>query len=431
MSQVKYIAAGFQEDSEDLLNEFLKENSTNFTVFCTKWTERNFSLIFAGCETEELQQFTEEIFQITLGYFQHHSIIFQIGAVFLLYALYQNQKADPPVKIRITLPQWEVVRKLKALAEKNCYMHMHYIINFLYTNAFEFVYGSKYGPICSKGKAEMERPQNIPPFSLEDCKKEMRSFRNSNRLEEIAALTKEYLQCGEKYKTAFFEHEKRHLDVSKFSNFIKDLDNLLDTEPGKAKKEQRSKKPSDAKLGNRRAEIKANQFSRKARFRQLNASDSDDVDNDVDVDAIIEEQGTSSTRMRRPRRKKRVPKEQRRVGRPRKIKVEKVETDESDHGKAEKVKLKRGPKPRGLAQSYVSAYELKVPTVNKIVKDFLPDDSSETSEEDTNVQKDTNVQEDTNVQDKNVQEDMNVQEDTNVEDKEKDAKEDEELDIYF
>lgn len=47
MSTIKHIAAGFLKDSENVLKDFVQENSTNFTVFATKWKEHNFSLIFS------------------------------------------------------------------------------------------------------------------------------------------------------------------------------------------------------------------------------------------------------------------------------------------------------------------------------------------------------------------------------------------------
>ncbi|GFQ99433.1 snRNA-activating protein complex subunit 1, partial [Trichonephila clavata] len=76
----------------------IAENSTEFSVFADKWKAHNFAAVYLGRQQYELQQFTQEIYQITLNYLRSTSFYRRVGTIYLLYALFRNQIHNPPIR---------------------------------------------------------------------------------------------------------------------------------------------------------------------------------------------------------------------------------------------------------------------------------------------------------------------------------------------
>ncbi|XP_069495031.1 snRNA-activating protein complex subunit 1 [Ambystoma mexicanum] len=104
---------GLKTDCETLLSRFQETDSVRFEVFSSLWRSMKFSTIFNGkLGNLEKNKFTREALA-TASQFFFPPFTFQIrvGALYLLYGLFNTQLCQPKQKIRIALKDWsEILR---------------------------------------------------------------------------------------------------------------------------------------------------------------------------------------------------------------------------------------------------------------------------------------------------------------------------------
>ncbi|CAN2389824.1 Small nuclear RNA activating complex, partial [Pristimantis euphronides] len=99
---------GIKEDSETLLGLFQATDSVRYEVFLSIWKEIKFYTIFyGGMRSLESNRFTRELFSVASVYFlPPYTFQIRVGAMYLLYGLYNTQLCQPKQKIRIALKDW-------------------------------------------------------------------------------------------------------------------------------------------------------------------------------------------------------------------------------------------------------------------------------------------------------------------------------------
>ncbi|KAG9481276.1 snRNA-activating protein complex subunit 1 [Eleutherodactylus coqui] len=105
---------GIKEDCETLLGLFQATDSVRYEVFLSIWKEIKFNSIFyGGMRSLESNRFTREIFSVASAYFlPPYTFQIRVGAMYLLYGLYNTQLCQPKQKIRIALKDWADIEQL-------------------------------------------------------------------------------------------------------------------------------------------------------------------------------------------------------------------------------------------------------------------------------------------------------------------------------
>lgn len=127
-------------DCELLLNRFQQTDTVRFEAFSQIWRDMKFEQIFYGTVKHESRSFTRLVLD-TAYEFLLPPFTFQIrvGGLYLLYALFHCQTADPPEKIRLALKDWDEVVKF----ERESFAAQHYDVVYvwrklLHKKAFDF-----------------------------------------------------------------------------------------------------------------------------------------------------------------------------------------------------------------------------------------------------------------------------------------------------
>ncbi|GAB5572923.1 snRNA-activating protein complex subunit 1 isoform X2 [Prionailurus iriomotensis] len=112
--------AGLQTDCEALLSRFQETDSVRFEDFTELWRSMKFGTIF--CNTAEngrmrnleKNMFTKEALALAWQYFlPPYTFQIRVGALYLLYGLYNTQLCQPKQKIRVALKDWDEVLKFQ------------------------------------------------------------------------------------------------------------------------------------------------------------------------------------------------------------------------------------------------------------------------------------------------------------------------------
>lgn len=272
MDKVKYIAEGFLNDAEKLLGDFIRENSMEFSVFAEIWKKHNFALVYLGRPSEkELNEFTREIFYLSTKFLVSTSLLHQVGGIFLLYALYRNQILSPPVKIRIMLEQFKNILSIRDMLVTCESRSLHYVINYLIENSFDFVaYPRLLGPVSLRNS---EIPAQIFSDRYSNFQTTMTSelteFKDSNVLKEIDRLYGQYVKACQSLNISTLSVVRS----GTFRNLSSRMDELLKwvnknekSVPDSPPVEYKELKPLPSQtvpqinIGSRRAQLKALAF---------------------------------------------------------------------------------------------------------------------------------------------------------------------------
>lgn len=102
---------GIKEDCETFLGLFQATDSVRFEEFLSIWKEIKFNTIFyGGMRSLESSRFTREIFSVASAFFlPPYTFQIRVGAMYLLYGLYNTQLCQPKQKIRLALKDWDDV----------------------------------------------------------------------------------------------------------------------------------------------------------------------------------------------------------------------------------------------------------------------------------------------------------------------------------
>ncbi|KAL6057532.1 hypothetical protein STEG23_023076 [Scotinomys teguina] len=104
---------GLQTDFETLLSRFQEMDSVRFEDFAELWRSMKFATIFCGkMRNLKKNMFTKEALALAWRYFlPPYTFQIRVGALYLLYGLYNTQLCQPKQKIRVALKDWdEVIR---------------------------------------------------------------------------------------------------------------------------------------------------------------------------------------------------------------------------------------------------------------------------------------------------------------------------------
>ncbi|GFS65593.1 uncharacterized protein TNIN_248051 [Trichonephila inaurata madagascariensis] len=273
MDKVKFVAEGFLTDAEKLLGDFVKENSMDFSVFAELWKKHKFSLIYLGRPNEkELNEFTREIFYLSTKFLYSTSLLYQVGGIFLLYALYRNQVLSPPAKIRILSDQFKSILSLRDTVAACESRSLHYVINYLIENSFDFVaYPRLMGPLSVSNAEVPDKILSEFNSSIQTAmESELTEFVDSNLLKEIDELYAQYVEACQSLNVSalsvarsgkFKNLSSRMNKLLKWVSKTKSVPNDPSVENDKAPK---SPPPQETvpqnNIGSRRAQLKAFAF---------------------------------------------------------------------------------------------------------------------------------------------------------------------------
>ncbi|GFY61971.1 hypothetical protein TNIN_169111 [Trichonephila inaurata madagascariensis] len=214
-------------------------------------------------------------------------------------------------------------------------------------NAFDFVAnGFLFGPKTSKFQKEQESEME---FMLNDFRGEINEIIDNVMLKEVSDLNEFYKKLKDKF------HDPKWTEGLDFQAKMQALHNILNYEPNKTEENSNEmnfpcEEPED--IGVRRAKLKAASFSQRALFRQLNPSDPEDED---EPDRLI-----ICPSVPKRKRRRRLPKEERRKGRPPKAKNLEKELIESSGDETKSVAVQnvyiRKPGPISRT-SYLDYYD--------------------------------------------------------------------------
>ncbi|XP_063003739.1 snRNA-activating protein complex subunit 1 [Elgaria multicarinata webbii] len=106
---------GLRTDCEALLSRFQEAESVRYEDFASLWRQHRFHTIFYGkIRTPEQIKFTKEALALVWSYFlPPYTFQIRVGALYLLYGLYNTQLCQPKEKIRVALKDWPEVSKFQ------------------------------------------------------------------------------------------------------------------------------------------------------------------------------------------------------------------------------------------------------------------------------------------------------------------------------
>ncbi|KAL7992737.1 hypothetical protein Chor_016993, partial [Crotalus horridus] len=132
---------GLRTDCEALLTRFQQAESVRFEDFALLWRQNRFHTIFYGkIRTPEQIKFTKEALALVWPYFlPPYTLQIRVGALYLLYGLYNTQLCKPKQKIRVALKDWAEVSKFKQeLVDAQYYDAAYIFRNLRMDKAFYF-----------------------------------------------------------------------------------------------------------------------------------------------------------------------------------------------------------------------------------------------------------------------------------------------------
>ncbi|XP_073494814.1 snRNA-activating protein complex subunit 1 isoform X2 [Phyllobates terribilis] len=105
---------GIKEDCESFLGFFQATDTVRFEEFLSIWKGLKFHTIFyGGMRSLECNRFSREVLSVASTYFlPPYTFQIRVGAMYLLYGLYNTQLCQPKQKIRISLKDWADVEQL-------------------------------------------------------------------------------------------------------------------------------------------------------------------------------------------------------------------------------------------------------------------------------------------------------------------------------
>lgn len=127
-------------DCELLLSRFQKTDSVRFEVFSKIWRDMKFSQIFYGTVNREKREFSRLVLDTAYSFFlPPFSFQIRVGGLYLLYSLYQCQAASPAEQIRLSLKDWDDVKKFEKDAIDAQHLDAVYIFRkLMFLKAFHF-----------------------------------------------------------------------------------------------------------------------------------------------------------------------------------------------------------------------------------------------------------------------------------------------------
>ncbi|KAM8781346.1 snRNA-activating protein complex subunit 1 [Rhynchonycteris naso] len=288
---------GLQADCEALLSRFQETDSVRFEDFTALWRTMKFGTIFCGrMRNLEKNTFTKEALALAWRYFlPPYTFQIRVGALYLLYGLYNTQLCQPKQKIRVALKDWDEVLKFQQELINAQHFDAAYIFRKLRLDkAFHYTAMPKL--LLCRMKKKIQRVEVTEEFK--DPNDRVTKLITSDVLEEMLNVHDHYQNMKhvisadksnpdkalslikddffDNIKNIVLEHQQWHRDRKNSSLKVKD---------GEEKREGKSQESEGCERAEVLAKIKSKAFSvvvqasRSRRHRQvrLDTSDSDSV----------------------------------------------------------------------------------------------------------------------------------------------------------
>ncbi|KAL9849215.1 snRNA-activating protein complex subunit 1 isoform 1-T1 [Geothlypis trichas] len=182
---------GLKEDCEELLGAFQQADTVRFERFAELWRERRFHTIFYGrIRALERNKITKKTLDVAQQYFfPPYSFQIRVGALYLLYGLYNAQLCQPKQKIRIALKLWPEIQKFQLdLLDAQHYDAVYILRRLRLARAFHFTAMPK--PLTYRTKKKIEK--NYFKEEFKDPSNRVNSLITNDVLEELMNIHDHY-----------------------------------------------------------------------------------------------------------------------------------------------------------------------------------------------------------------------------------------------
>lgn len=237
--------SGVKVDCETLLSRFQETDSVRFENFLEIWKDMKFSHIYlGGMRSLEMVNFTKDALSAACLYFlPPYTFQIRVGALYLLYGLYNTQLCRPKEKIRLSLKDWhEVENFCQDLISAQHLDAAHIFRQMRVNRAFHFTamptflsYGSQKQSADSCGKEEFR-----------DTSDRIADLVSTDMMEELLNIHEHY-QKTKCLISADKSQPDKALSLIK-NEFVDNLNNLV-TEHQRWKGEKRTPRIEEEKGG--------------------------------------------------------------------------------------------------------------------------------------------------------------------------------------
>ncbi|KFO22944.1 snRNA-activating protein complex subunit 1 [Fukomys damarensis] len=300
-------SSGLKADCEKLLGRFQEMDSVRFEDFTDLWRKMKFGTIFCGkMRNLEKNTFTKEALALAWRYFlPPYTFQIRVGALYLLYGLYNTQLCQPKQKIRVALKDWDEILKFQQDLINAQHFDAAYIFRKLRLDrAFHFTAMPKL--LSYRMKKKIQRTEVTEEFK--DPSDRVMKLITSDVLEEMLNIHEHYENIKHKIsadkskpdkalsliKDDFFDNIKNI--VLEHQQWHKDRQNpsLKSSLKDEEKREGNAQEPQRCERAESLAKIKSKAFSvviqasksRRHRQVKLDSSDSDSASGQGQTKAI-------------------------------------------------------------------------------------------------------------------------------------------------
>ncbi|XP_075049656.1 snRNA-activating protein complex subunit 1 [Mixophyes fleayi] len=182
---------GLKEDCETLLGRFQATDSVRFEEFLALWKNMKFSTIFfGGMRSLESNRFTKEAFSVVSAYFfPPYTFQIRVGALYLLYGLYNTQLCRPKQKIRMALKDWGEVEKFHQDLISSQHLDAVYIFRHMRrSRAFYFTAM----PTLLTFRSQRSIPTEVGKEEFKDIRDRVADLVTTDTVEEIMNIHEHY-----------------------------------------------------------------------------------------------------------------------------------------------------------------------------------------------------------------------------------------------
>lgn len=203
----KELKISFKNDCTKLLQEFENLESLEFKDFSAIWRDFKFSLIYTPFESDkEHANFTAIAFFILKKFLMFPRNTFtQIGSLYLLYGMYYKQPIAQQTKIRLTLPEYQIIKFLiNDMKENKIYDPVYVFAKLRSDNAFSYVYNDiVLAPELKYHSLDFKKHSDVfENFSASSLRTSCETLMEDN-LAEVDVVDEEYQKCLRKFKESF------------------------------------------------------------------------------------------------------------------------------------------------------------------------------------------------------------------------------------
>lgn len=211
-------------DIETLLGRFQAAESVRYEQFLEIWRDMDFSTIFFGKqEPREKRTFARLVLSVACQYlFPSYTFQIRVGALYLLYGLFNTQLATPREKIRIALKDWKDAMQFERDAMNSQHYDVTYIFRKLLSDkAFHFT--AMPNPLFSREKLQDGKKKDVCEDFV-DPPSRPQQLVTTDLLEEITNIHTHY----EGLKKAVFTEPDPNMDLIQ-QNLVPKLNSAIVT----------------------------------------------------------------------------------------------------------------------------------------------------------------------------------------------------------